>query len=62
MANSFKESRHPPVPFKSLKDGQQPIGGTLITPNFLAPRLYKLYNDHAKKPQVRFRVENPCNP
>lgn len=39
-ANSFNVSMQPPNGFRLLGYGQQPIGGTSTTPNFLAPRLY----------------------
>lgn len=41
LEKSFWISKQPPVELKILRDGQQPTGGTLIIPNFLAPRLYK---------------------
>lgn len=45
LANWFSGSMHSPVGFWLLKYGQHPSNGTLITANFLAPKLYNVYKN-----------------
>jgi hypothetical protein len=42
LANRFNGSMHSPIGCWLLQYGQHPIRGTLITANFLAPKLYNV--------------------